>query len=356
MEIRPIKKEEMLESLKLHQRLYKQKRTVKEWEWEHIKNSNEGSVFGVIVNDNKIVGIQTMIPILLKCKECNIVKSGKSESSLLDPQYRGKGLFEKLYEYTIEESIKRGIKIMWGFTSAAKVWTKLKFQLSQCMKKYVKVVDLKTALIYIFSLREKRYIFMLYKLIFVTTQYTFSRFVDIFLKDNKTTNIRILGNLKNENDILDFQKRFLEEHPDIIIIDFNKEYINWRLKKNPYLNYKIYYAYIGGVLTGYIFMSYKDSNRFYIADIAFLDTNSGIELLNKVTDVARKEKAGFLIFIGNSLNEFINSVEKLLKKNLFFTQTLDVSFVLRINSSLNKTKFAVRNWGLTGLWTEGIDI
>jgi len=86
-------------------------------------------VFTVIKDNSKIVGTQGMIPIFLNINEKKHL-SGKSENSLLDRNYRGKKLFEKLYEYAMSLCKDKNIFCVWGFTSAGKVWRdKLNFSI-----------------------------------------------------------------------------------------------------------------------------------------------------------------------------------------------------------------------------------
>ena len=102
------------------------------WEYDHAKK-----VFCYIEDANSnVVGVQGMIPIELNINSaCSL--TAKSETSYLDKSTQGKGLFKKLYFKTIEDSKKKGITHIWGFTSLGVVWKKLGFTVqNECLHQY----------------------------------------------------------------------------------------------------------------------------------------------------------------------------------------------------------------------------
>ena len=95
--------------------------------WQYSYNNNNSGLF--LGYDKDIVfAAQGMIPITLSLKD-KFLLSAKSESSLLDENYRGKGLFEEIYDKAISASEADEIKTFWGFTKVTVVWgKKLKFE------------------------------------------------------------------------------------------------------------------------------------------------------------------------------------------------------------------------------------
>lgn len=86
---------------------------------------------GVMVgafDGQKLVGTQTFIPYRARVAGKEIL-SAKSEMTLVNPAYRGKNIFDALYErgFAICEQI--GIECVWGFTSAVKPFSRVGFQI-----------------------------------------------------------------------------------------------------------------------------------------------------------------------------------------------------------------------------------
>jgi len=53
--------------------------------------------------------------------------TGKSESTLISKQYRGQGIFERMYSKLFEIATRQGVAVIWGFTGATKAFSKLGF-------------------------------------------------------------------------------------------------------------------------------------------------------------------------------------------------------------------------------------
>ena len=87
IEIRLIKDTEIQAAIDFDNNLNKSNRNLKQFLWEHKNNPNGASVFGLLFDQNKIIGTQSMIPILLR-NEKRSFKSSKSETSLLHPQWQ----------------------------------------------------------------------------------------------------------------------------------------------------------------------------------------------------------------------------------------------------------------------------
>ena len=97
-EIRSSDISDINEAISIHNVAYGDKRTPEQWIWEYKSNYPDLFVFTVIEDDGRIVGTQGMIPIYINIKGKRYL-SGKSENSLLNPEYRGGTLFQELYEF-----------------------------------------------------------------------------------------------------------------------------------------------------------------------------------------------------------------------------------------------------------------
>ena len=98
IEIRLLKDGEELEVIRLFNSSHPQQRSLEHFHWE-FRDAPAGKGIYVVAFDteqNKIVGTQAAIPIELICNNGERMLTAKSEDTLLDPAYRGKGLFDKM--------------------------------------------------------------------------------------------------------------------------------------------------------------------------------------------------------------------------------------------------------------------
>ena len=93
----------------------------KTFDWEYFYDS-EHMVFSVAENEQgEIIATQSFLPYPLIINNQKII-TGKSENSFLDSNYRGKGIFENIYSFGVDECSKIGVQIIWGFTALVKLW------------------------------------------------------------------------------------------------------------------------------------------------------------------------------------------------------------------------------------------
>jgi GNAT superfamily N-acetyltransferase len=113
-----------------HNRIYNDDRTREKFAWEFF-DAPAGNAIYVVAEDtgnNKIVGTQCAIPVYLKSVGGQLILSAKSEDTLVDPDYRGMQLFEKMYDFLFDSCKKKGILYIWGFTPALKPFLKIGFE------------------------------------------------------------------------------------------------------------------------------------------------------------------------------------------------------------------------------------
>src|SRR5882724_6335270 len=98
--------------------------------WEFKNSPYQESVY-VIAKDTqsgKIVGSQAAIPLELIDGNGIAILTAKSEDTIVHPDYRGQNIFDNMYKLLLEECANRKIKVVWGFTTAKKPFTKLGFE------------------------------------------------------------------------------------------------------------------------------------------------------------------------------------------------------------------------------------
>lgn len=112
-----------------HNRMYGKSRTIEQFRWEFHDAPAGSSVYVIAEDGDRIVGTNCVIPIELVTFDGRIIRSGKSEDTLVDPEYRGQNIFNAIYEFLFEECKKQNIAVIWGFTAAKKPFMKLGFEI-----------------------------------------------------------------------------------------------------------------------------------------------------------------------------------------------------------------------------------
>jgi len=138
-----------------YNRIYSSSRTIEQFIWEFHDCPFGRSIYVIAEDGDKIVGTNCVIPIELVCADKSILRTGKSEDTLVDPDYRGQGIFFKMYEFLFEKCREANIKVIWGFTSAKKPFKKLGFEIPFDHKQSLAVNRLAGSYRYLSSLNSK---------------------------------------------------------------------------------------------------------------------------------------------------------------------------------------------------------
>lgn len=111
-----------------HNRFHLENRTLLQWRWEFASNpfGRTSIPYAVVRDGGNIVGTQAFIPIRMIDRN-GIYWTAKSEETLVDPDCRGQGLFEKMYELLFRYAEEQSFAYIWGFSPAIKAFTRLGF-------------------------------------------------------------------------------------------------------------------------------------------------------------------------------------------------------------------------------------
>ena len=355
MRIKEIKKADVGEAVKLHNSTYNDKRTAEQWIWEYGSQYPELSVFTIVKNDDgKIVGTQGMIPIYININGA-VVLSGKSESSLLHPSCRGGDLFKKLYEYAMSLCEKKKMSCIWGFTTAVRVWrNKLGFSVFEdaiCesrlilnLRKFISSI-LKSNTSLILKMRDSAMAIFLFPNS-VVKRYTHR------IPRQAVENVSIEEKLRSINDISELYEHLRAETKNLIHLSQDEKYINWRVLRNPNVNYITLFAYKNNSLEAYCYFS-VNKNEAHLVDFTFKDYQIADFLLKRVIQLCRERNICCLYFLGNIRNSLIAKVFDLLRIS-GFSKRNSTPFVLKNTSHDNQQLlYDIRNWYVNGLWMEG---
>lgn len=325
----------------------------KVWDWEF--NTIDGTVFTLAKDGEVIAGTQSMLPVDI-CISGQRIKSAKSETSYLSPDYRGKKIFEKLYAIAVDETVKNGSLVIWGFTPAVKAWKKnLGFYVYE---KSMSEVSLHKSPYKLFkTLKSSRNLlygmgkFLIYNASFIKTYF---RAISA-LKNSCTLEVK--PSLKNKSDLNKLFREMLKANPDLIYIDMNEEYIDWRVKRNPAVKYNQAFFYRNEELAGYVIYS-MNTGRLNIADVCYGTDKEVLKyILRHILNI--HPECTILTYWGNSKCFVSKDVFALLECIGGKTsQDADRNFVFqKYNPEISLEQLEnLSNWHINGLWTEGFHI
>jgi len=104
---------------RLYNEIFQRNRTIAQWAWEFIDSPHRKAFIRVLKDDGRIIGHFSLLPFQM-CNKDEIVLTGKTESIMLHPKYRGRGLYTELAKESLALARKEGFKAAWVFTPAIK--------------------------------------------------------------------------------------------------------------------------------------------------------------------------------------------------------------------------------------------
>jgi GNAT superfamily N-acetyltransferase len=284
VEIRLITEGEEEQCNNFHNRIYKQNRTMQQWEWEFVLNNYniKPIPFAVVEDEGKIVGTQAFIPIRMIDKD-GIYWTAKSEATLVDPAYRGQQLFEKMYNFLFEYATDNDFASIWGFTPAIRAFKRLGFnsdgKVEQIFIPFLNrsIPDMINKNSYGLpdSFKDKIKI-MLFRSVGVVAQTISS------LKIALNKNRKIGGLVIKTWDSPDIQsgdlcKRFIHKWGGTTIYR-DSDYLRWRLFDNPYVKCIVKGLYKKDKLLGWIGYTMGDDGMGYFVDLMVVDDDSEYDI------------------------------------------------------------------------------
>jgi len=334
-----------------HNQNYKDERTPLQWLWEYRSHHPDLVVFTVAEDDERIAGTQGMIPIHLGFRG-RAYLSGKSESSLLGPQYRGGETFQKLYAFAMSLCRAKGMRCVWGLTTATKVWRDKLFFSVHDDAIYTSVSVLRLSLPEEHNKTDKMSVYVL-----TTLAYLYSsvrRRLFLHRISAKGRRFSIEQNLRSYRDLDLLYERLATEHPDLIYIRQDEDYFTWRISNNPNVRYMSCFLYEQDLLQSYCYIGTGSRSTAYLTDFTFVDDDAGAYLLKEVLERLHNRKVARVSFLGNVKNPLISTVFNLLKRCGFIKGRSPLAVVMRsITCEDEEVIHDVKNWYLNGLWTEG---
>lgn len=214
-----------------HNRIYKSNRTIEEFYWEFHNCPFGNSIYVVAEDSDKIIGTNCVIPIDLISSENKIIRSGKSEDTLVDPLYRGKKIFYHIYQFLFKECEKRGIKVIWGFTSAKKPFKNLGFSIPFDHQQSLAVNDIWNSYKYLSGLNKNNKVKDKIKILGL------SFFSKIKLIWNSPSKVLDQYHIRENQKIIEEVDKLIYSNLNVLNSSFaihqNSAFQTWRIYQNP---------------------------------------------------------------------------------------------------------------------------
>lgn len=353
-------------------------RTIAKFEWEWL-NTPEGwgSMWLLVDNDtDKIIGHHGLIPMKFSVYGKTIL-AGKTENTVMHPQYRGKGIYYP-FEVRFVEEAKERFQLLFttaGVAEQGTVRIKLGYATVGSYAHYIKATNRSHLNIVLANTMAQRIPNKLTATMLISAARLASlALMPAFSKRGTIDESIKLEQIHTIETIADELDKFWERNKDKFGItpDRNSQYLKWRIFDNPNVNYEFFLAVKQGDTVGYLItktskeMGIKGAS---ITDIMADDNNEMIfsSILQKATEIFEEEGIHIIHFSTLSSDNFLNramlrngfvslSGLRKLVPNFFIKKSQKAMLMAKaLDESLDLSK--VTNpacWYFTDLLTEGI--
>jgi GNAT superfamily N-acetyltransferase len=347
-------------------------RRIEQWKWEFTQNtysSQSGKCpFAVVVDNGKIVGTQAFIPIRMIDKN-GVFWTAKSEETLVDPNYRGKQRFEKMYQLLFAYAQEHRFRYIWGFTPAVKAFDRLGFAVPgktrqlfmpfsvRCVSALLEKDQQATASKRSAPMRDLAATFLCLMARGVSQ-----------IKLSTTTRpgipgLRIETMTQCDDQTGELCKRFIE-HWGGVTIYRDKEYLSWRIFNNPYNRCTVKGVYRDAQLLGWIAYTMGDDGMGYLVDVMVAPPTGDkfkvehiirILLLEAVNGTRRMGATGIRGWHVNN-HPFDKLVTKIARRIGFFHISRGHAVVIYECDASTRGEIQKRfdDWYVTRVFTEGV--
>jgi N-acetylglutamate synthase-like GNAT family acetyltransferase len=130
MEVRLATEDDITACNAFHNTVYQRSRTIEQWRWEFASPLLPNNIvpYALAEDNGRVVGTQALIPVRMVAHE-GVYWTAKSEETLVAQDYRGRQLFEQMYELLFNYGREHGIRSIWGFTPATKAFIRMGFDI-----------------------------------------------------------------------------------------------------------------------------------------------------------------------------------------------------------------------------------
>lgn len=313
--------------------------------WEYKK---ENRVISCVhdVNNNKVLGTQGMIPYMMKINN-EIVLTAKSESSYIAQELKGKGFFKPLYFDAINLCEKKGIDLIWGFTSLGALWEKLGFE----TKKIIQEVTINYQSTYYHFKQAAKSLFVKldFRALVNEIKLMFIPINQIFLQINN--NITLQHSTPTIEEIVQLEKIRSSGLSNASLI-FDENLLKNRVDQNPYLKYHFISCYDKAKKLQAFSIIGKKQHTNSLSISAFISINE-VASKKMILHILTKYNRHEIKFMGNKHHVHFKKIRSIFLK---FGSSIADSDIFAVQKILiPQKKLKIVDWDINGLWTQGVN-
>jgi GNAT superfamily N-acetyltransferase len=293
MKISFIAEDDIEECNEFHNRAYGVRRTLSQWHWQFDRLLGGRRAFVVAKENGRVVGTQALMPIIMNDAKGDVL-TAKSEETLVDSSMRGKGVFQKMYEPLMQLALSHGVKAIWGFTPAYKVFEGIGFIVPDRTSQLVYPLSGRAAVAFgdVLGGGFRRTAMM--AAISMASVVSAAR-IAIASKNNHEIRLEILTHSPDQAEAL--CREFVHDWGGQTILR-DKAYLQWRYYENPVVRATLLGAYRGDALVGWVAYSLDEQSLGYIVDAMVLRTHDVRQILRLlILQVVMKLRAGGAVAI-----------------------------------------------------------
>ncbi len=329
--------------------VYKANRSLENFEWEFFNGPFGKAIYVIaideaVVTHTKIVGIQCAIPIELISSKGIILLTAKSEDTLVDADYRGQKIFERMYDVLFMECRKAGIKYVWGFTPAQKAFERIGFSIPFKTEQALLVFNVMRSYQYLKSLNPQNRLLDKVKIFGLCVLSWLKGFKHMTVKPSEIKETPL-----HARTIL-FQNFY--QHLNYFTLNETEEYMKWRLLQNPFSNsYKGFQT----IQKEEVVIDALINIRYNVSYIEQLMSRPGVKIRNTLAAlvrVVRKQNSPLIRAFCFSTNDLLKSQGRALsatgfkylkRGNYFVWKSLDDENVIQPEQLLINRLFTQGN-------------
>lgn len=246
-----------------YNKMYHKNRSLEEFYWAFHNTPFGPALYVIALDDGKIIGTNAVIPIELKLDN-EVILSGKSEDTLVHPDYRGKEVFKGMYALLFQTCRDRGIQFIWGFTNAKKPFNRMGFEIpfdaQQCIAVHAVFKSYN-----VFRRKHQGLLKNIKYLLFccVSKVYLVTKMRKIKSRFKLVKNNIQIGKLQA---LIDQRQR----QSDWFSIHENSAFVQWRIYQNPYFKVVNTFSYYSEEeLVGFVSVATNTDNVSCIQQLFF---------------------------------------------------------------------------------------
>jgi len=327
-----------------------EQRNIRNWTWQFRDYDATKSVLAICRDEGKIIASQTFMPYRINIG-CTTYLCAKSESTFLLADYRGQGVMKDLYEYAVESGRSKGYQFVWGFTEAANAFVNYGFSVFPLPSLYLRAgLNILPTITSLLSSSKPLWHRLLAAGKSLKDWIAGIRSLKLpAAPDDRGYSIR-QGALE-VGDIQHLIEHAWTREKNIISVDMDERYLQWRVREHPFLKYDEYGVYYRDRLVAYA-VSTNHAGRVSISDLHSTNGKATTLLLLRILRDNYFMTGRFAIYLNP---QFVLGQETLaILREIAFSRHSQTNLVVRcLNPDLEKMLHDTSRWNITGLWTEG---